>query len=117
MTPRAPEFDEFNPNNPYTAVALLGERVTNLGKELSRPDMIDAKCGACSRDPSRLANAIQPLVKRLTSQVERFAGLCVPVAADHPEKAISQLRCLTLGHAWANNGVGFNHGWRILLTT
>lgn len=27
------EFDEFNPNNPYTAVALLGMRVDNLGKE------------------------------------------------------------------------------------
>lgn len=29
----SPEFDEFNPNNPYTAVALLGMRVDNLGKE------------------------------------------------------------------------------------
>lgn len=28
-----PDFDEFNPNNPYTAIALLGERVNNLGKE------------------------------------------------------------------------------------
>lgn len=27
------EFDEFNPNNPYTAIALLGERVKNLGIE------------------------------------------------------------------------------------
>lgn len=29
----APDFDEFNPNNPYTALALLGMRVDNLGKE------------------------------------------------------------------------------------
>lgn len=28
-----PHFDDFNPNNPYTALALLGERVNNLGKE------------------------------------------------------------------------------------
>lgn len=28
-----PEFNDFNPNNPYTALALLGERVNNLGKE------------------------------------------------------------------------------------
>jgi F0F1-type ATP synthase assembly protein I len=27
------DFDEFNPNNPYTALALLGMRVDNLGKE------------------------------------------------------------------------------------
>jgi hypothetical protein len=27
------DFDEFNPNNPYTALALLAERVKNLGKE------------------------------------------------------------------------------------
>lgn len=27
------DFDDFNPNNPYTAIALLGERVNNLGKE------------------------------------------------------------------------------------
>jgi hypothetical protein len=33
MTPPPQEFDEFNPNNPYTALALLGERVSNLGKE------------------------------------------------------------------------------------
>lgn len=33
MTPPPHEFDEFNPNNPYTALALLGERVNNLGKE------------------------------------------------------------------------------------
>jgi hypothetical protein len=31
--PGSKEFDEFNPNNPYTALALLGERVNNLGKE------------------------------------------------------------------------------------
>jgi hypothetical protein len=28
-----PDFDDFNPNNPYTALALLGMRVDNLGKE------------------------------------------------------------------------------------
>ena len=33
MTPPPKDFDEFNPNNPYTALALLGERVNNLGKE------------------------------------------------------------------------------------
>jgi F0F1-type ATP synthase assembly protein I len=34
MTPPVPhDFDEFNPNNPYTALALLGMRVDNLGKE------------------------------------------------------------------------------------
>jgi len=27
------DFEEFNPNNPYTAIALLGMRVDNLGKE------------------------------------------------------------------------------------
>lgn len=27
------DFNEFNPNNPYTAVAMLGVRVDNLGKE------------------------------------------------------------------------------------
>jgi hypothetical protein len=31
--PPSSEFDEFNPNNPYTALALLGMRVDNLGKE------------------------------------------------------------------------------------
>jgi hypothetical protein len=31
--PGPPDFDEFNPNNPYTALALLAERVKNLGKE------------------------------------------------------------------------------------
>lgn len=24
------EFDEFNPNNPYTAIALLGERIKQI---------------------------------------------------------------------------------------
>lgn len=33
MTGPQDHFDEFNPNNPYTAIALLGERVNNLGKE------------------------------------------------------------------------------------
>lgn len=34
MTPPIPhEFNEFDPNNPYTALALLAERVGNLGKE------------------------------------------------------------------------------------
>lgn len=28
-----PEFNEFNPNNPYTALALLGMRVDTLGRE------------------------------------------------------------------------------------
>jgi hypothetical protein len=31
--PSPNDFDEFNPNNPYTALALLAERVKNLGKE------------------------------------------------------------------------------------
>jgi hypothetical protein len=44
MTPPVPhEFDEFNPNNPYTALALLGERVNNLGKEKKRSSVISKK--------------------------------------------------------------------------
>lgn len=31
--PPTSDFNEFNPNNPYTAVAMLGVRVDNLGKE------------------------------------------------------------------------------------
>lgn len=27
------QFNEFNPNNPYTQLALLAQRVDNLGKE------------------------------------------------------------------------------------
>ena len=30
---QGPDLESFNPNNPYTAIALLGERVKNLGIE------------------------------------------------------------------------------------
>jgi hypothetical protein len=33
MPTHSPEFDDFNPNNPYTALALVSMRVANLGKE------------------------------------------------------------------------------------
>lgn len=31
--PEAPGWNDFNPNNPYTQLALLAQRVDNLGKE------------------------------------------------------------------------------------
>lgn len=45
MSPRPPDFDEFNPNNPYTALALLSERVKNLGieKEAIERDLEDER--------------------------------------------------------------------------
>jgi hypothetical protein len=33
MSNHPPEFDDFNPNNPFTALALVSERVANLGRE------------------------------------------------------------------------------------
>jgi hypothetical protein len=33
MPNHPPEFNDFDPNNPFTALALVSERVANLGKE------------------------------------------------------------------------------------
>ena len=41
------KFNEFNPNNPYTQIALLAQRVDNLGKEKEdlerKEDLLEAR--------------------------------------------------------------------------
>jgi hypothetical protein len=57
------EFDEFNPNNPYTQLALLAQRVDNLGKEKE----------ALERNEEKLEARIQKLESMLgTEKMEKI---------------------------------------------
>jgi hypothetical protein len=68
VKPLTHEFDEFNPNNPYTALALLGMRVDNLGKEKEALER--------DLDKERLDRAaLEKRVAKMEASFNRGAGI------------------------------------------
>lgn len=50
------DFSDFDPNNPYTAIALLGERVKNLGIE---KEALERREEALEKRIAKMENSFQ----------------------------------------------------------
>lgn len=65
-------FNEFNPNNPYTQLALLAQRVDNLGKE---KEAIEQDL----RDERAVAVALEKRVAAMEKSFQRGAGVLMVI--------------------------------------
>jgi hypothetical protein len=60
--------ESFNPNNPYVAIALLGERVNNIGKE---KEMIERSL----EEERRQRRALEDRIVKMEISFQRGAGI------------------------------------------
>jgi hypothetical protein len=67
---QGPDLESFDPNNPYTAIALLGMRVTNLGKEKEAIEKALAE--------ERVERAkLEKRVSKMENSYQRGAGILI----------------------------------------
>lgn len=71
------ELDEFNPNNPYTAIALLGERIKQL---MAREREIERRFADKEKAITEREDNLEKRIAKIEASLGRGAGILIGLA-------------------------------------